>query len=217
MKARYESKYLISKQEKVAVEDYISEFCIKDINSVNGQYSVNSIYFDTKDYRSLHEKLDGNQMKTKYRLRYYNGNSNEMNAEIKIKEGIFSKKETYQIKTAERLCQNSIVKNNNNEFVSKILIHQLEPKLHIKYKREAYISKIKSDLRITFDSNLEYKTNCSEKNDENLIPYPMIGYIMEIKYSESNFWILKILADLIQKKVSFSKYCNTLQLSQKKN
>jgi SPX domain protein involved in polyphosphate accumulation len=214
---RMENKYLISKQDKVAILKYISAFCKKDPHGIDGKYWVDSIYFDTKGLRSFNENIDGNQIKTKYRIRYYNKNLDNIKAEIKKKIGTLSSKLSFQIKLDNTYSAKSLLNLNNNEFISRIIQDRLEPKVHIRYLREAFLPKIKSDIRITFDSKLQYRESFLKLNQEHLVPYHLEGYIMELKYSEPNFWILKLLADLKTKKVSFSKYCNTLQLSQKKN
>ena len=216
-KNRMENKYLINEQDKIAILDYISCFCKKDIHGVDGKYWVDSIYFDTKALRSFNENIDGNRVKTKYRIRYYDRNTQNLKAEIKEKTGSFSKKLSYPIRLDQSHSPHSLLLLNNNEFTTRVIQDRLEPKVHIRYLREAFLPKDTSDIRITFDSKLQYRESFFKLDQEHLIPYQIDKYIMEIKYSESNFWILKLLADLKKKKVSFSKYCNTLQLSKRKS
>ena len=66
---------------------------------------VNSIYFDTNDYSSIRQNLDGVSEKKKIRIRWY-GNYNKLVEpilEIKSKKGAETRKENYKINDLEGL------------------------------------------------------------------------------------------------------------------
>lgn len=207
---RYEEKFLISLSEMEKIKNYLEEFCEHDVNGVDGNYLVNSIYFDTKDYTSLKENLEGEYEKTKYRLRFYNANRGNMISEIKHKQGNISVKTTSKLNEESFKSLKLLTEKNYNSFISAIYQKHLEPKLYIQYKRYALTAKRESNIRITFDNKIRHSLVSDNFGFSNLKDFEMKEYILEVKYSEPTFWILKLLADLKEKKVSFSKYCNVL-------
>ncbi len=120
---------------------------------------VNSIYFDTSNYASIRENLDGVSNKKKIRLRWY-GNSDRITnpiLEIKSKKGFETKKENIKISELDNLIFRSlknleIIQNKINETIkTKKIIY---PILTTNYDREYYIS-YNDKIRATVDYNLK--------------------------------------------------------------
>lgn len=120
---------------------------------------VNSIYFDTSNYASIRENLDGVSNKKKIRLRWY-GNSDRITnpiLEIKSKKGFETKKENIKISELDNLIFRSlknleIIQNKINETIkTKKTIY---PILTTNYDREYYIS-YNDKIRATVDYNLK--------------------------------------------------------------
>ena len=100
------------------------------------------IYFDTNNYVSIRQNLDGVSNKKKIRIRWY-GNKHIMSnpfVEIKSKKGFETKKESLKIKELDK------VKLNNLEFIKKELNSKLKlkkiinPVLTTHYYREYFVS-----------------------------------------------------------------------------
>ena len=120
---------------------------------------VNSIYFDTSNYASIRENLDGVSNKKKIRLRWY-GNTDRITKpilEIKSKKGFETKKENIKISELDNLIFRSlknleIIQNKINERIkTKKTIY---PILTTNYDREYYIS-YNDKIRATVDYNLK--------------------------------------------------------------
>ena len=120
---------------------------------------VNSIYFDTSNYASIRENLDGVSNKKKIRLRWY-GNTDRITnpiLEIKSKKGFETKKENIKISELDNLIFRSlknleIIQNKINERIkTKKTIY---PILTTNYDREYYIS-YNDKIRATVDYNLK--------------------------------------------------------------
>lgn len=215
---RYELKYLITNSQKQAVLSFLKLFCRPDSFTQNGFYTVNTIYFDDENLSSYLQKINGDYIKTKYRLRYYNNNSFAINGEIKRKEGSWSKKDIYPLNIEKESSINSIIQYNQNSFVQNLRDLRLKPIIFIKYKREAYVSNTYEDIRITFDGHLSYSDYLSSINGKYFNLYPLRESLLEIKFRQKNHWITKLLAELNGSRVSFSKYCELLKYcNQNKN
>ena len=58
-----------------------------DVHAVNGQYEVRSLYFDSLADKSLRKKLDGVNIREKYRIRLYNNDTSMIVLQRKFKYG----------------------------------------------------------------------------------------------------------------------------------
>ncbi len=147
---------------------------------------VNSIYFDTNDYSSIRQNLDGVSEKKKIRIRWY-GNYNKLVEpilEIKSKKGAETRKENYKINDLEGLefpnlknlylIKNFINKSNKSK---KTVL----PSLTTNYDRQYFISD-NGKIRATVDYNLQstYLKNFSQLNIIKNFPS---SCILEFKYS----------------------------------
>ena len=85
MKYRHEWKHEIGYADMLAVRSRMSKIAESDAHALNGKYKIRSLYFDTLSDRALKEKIDGVNMREKFRLRYYNGDLSFIRLEKKTK------------------------------------------------------------------------------------------------------------------------------------
>jgi len=146
---------------------------------------VNSIYFDTHDYESIRQNLDGISNKKKIRIRWY-GNQDIISnpvIEIKSKKEFETRKESVEIKDLNNLKFSSI---GNLEIIKEKLNIKLKTKktifpiLTTHYTREYFIS-LNGKIRATVDYKLKsvFLNNLSQtdviKNFKDIC-------ILELKY-----------------------------------
>ena len=174
---------------------------------------VNSIYFDTQDYVSIRQNLDGVSNKKKIRIRWY-GNKNIINKpiiEIKSKKGFETKKESISIKELNNL---NLLNLDNLKTIQEILNFKLKqkkvihPVLTTHYEREYFIS-LNGKIRATIDYDLKsiFLNNLSQidiiKNFKNIC-------ILELKYSTSlDKYVRKNLKDISLRLSKNSKFVNS--------
>ena len=174
---------------------------------------VNSIYFDTQDYVSIRQNLDGVSNKKKIRIRWY-GNKNIINKpiiEIKSKKGFETKKESISIKELNNL---NLLNLDNLKTIQEILNFKLKqkkvihPVLTTHYEREYFIS-LNGKIRATVDYNLKsiFLNNLSQidivKNFKNIC-------ILEFKYPTSlDKYVRKNLRDISLRLSKNSKFVNS--------
>ena len=194
MSFRQEFKIRVSNSDFLILKSKLFQLGMKKLYS---KRIINSTYFDTLDFRMFHESQESILPRKKVRVRWYDKNQKQLSKEIKITsiEGRFKKISNISEMEFILLKKNGVFENGYNK---------LYPTLNIKYFRE-YMNYM--DLRITFDSNIQYHfNNCYYYNDfENVI---------EIKTSLNKS--INIIEKIIPIKISrFSKYCRGLLIQQK--
>ena len=174
---------------------------------------VNSIYFDTYDYNSIRENLDGVSNKKKIRIRWYGDKNTTKNPiiETKSKKGFETKKESMPIRELHdlkvfNLKNLKILKETiNSKLKQKKIIY---PVLTTHYQREYFIS-LNGKIRATIDYDLKsvFLNNLSQidiiKNFKNIC-------ILEFKYSTSlDKYVRKNLKDISLRLSKNSKFVNS--------
>ena len=171
---------------------------------------VNSIYFDTNNYLSIRQNLDGVSNKKKIRLRWYGKRDIILNPviEIKSKKGFETKKETIKIKELDNIKLyelDKIKEQLNKKLKSKKIIN---PILSTHYNREYFIS-LNRKIRATVDYNLKsiFLNNLSQidivKNFNN-------NCILELKYPvKSDNYVRKNLRNMSLRLSKNSKFVNS--------
>ena len=132
---------------------------IFDLDSINfkNQYPsrfVNSIYYDTEDYFFARQNSDGNGLRSKVRIRFYNHDSR--NSMLEVKNKYFSVGKKYvqpfllqdQVPDGMAICD-ALKKCSEVQFNP---YQEISPKLFVRYKRKYWISRSSQGVRITLDS-----------------------------------------------------------------
>ena len=161
---RFEYKYNVNNLDsKNLINHLISNF---KIFKIYPSRIINSVYYDTYDLKFVTENLSGTSFRKKLRLRWYNNDFENANAEIKIKKNKMNSKVKKKI---TGLSHDNYIKNINElkenksfkEMIFKYLSDEvLYPKLKVSYLRDYYYYK---GLTITFDKNLSFSSTNSDK------------------------------------------------------
>ena len=236
---RYEAKYTIPLYMVDEISRFIEPYCSLDAYSEKSPdlyYTINSLYFDTPDYRFLQLRLQKANDRFNMRVRTY-GESPVLPwfLEIKHKRGDIMRK--YRAKmhsenlertlnTPELLhhhAKNEKEEKNRMLFYRLIHTYNAEPKMLIQYKRKAYISDIDEYGRVTFDIRmrsmkqteydpLPYENFLHHCDVENLFD-PTASVILELK-SYTSFvplWMIDCVKEFQLQRRGFSKYMTGLR------
>ena len=87
MQFRHEVKHEISASDLMVLRQRLRAVMKPDKHAVNGRYAIRSLYFDNLDDKALREKLDGVDIREKYRIRLYNNDPSTIRLERKFKQG----------------------------------------------------------------------------------------------------------------------------------
>lgn len=92
---RNEWKHLITLSDMIAIRQRLQAVAKPDPHAIDGKYIIRGLYFDTPADRALREKVDGVNVRDKFRLRYYNGDTGYIQLEKKSKrDGVGTKAQT---------------------------------------------------------------------------------------------------------------------------
>ena len=208
---RYERKFIINNLTIPELENILrsSNFNFKKNFA---KRKVNSIYFDDQDTSSILENLDGNNFKTKFRIRWYGDKKIISNPilELKIKESYINYKKLFKIK----LLKKTNFSKKNIDFIFNFLKKKhsfLKNKFAISsthYDRSYFVSSNKN-IRATIDSNINY-INIQNFSSSHLNKFSK-SLILEIKYSNQDDEMVRSNLENISFRISKnSKYVNSL-------
>ena len=215
MKFRQERKVEITYADMLALKQRLKTVMQKDVHAIDGKYEIRSLYFDNLNDKVLREKVDGVNIREKFRIRYYNGDTSLIKLEKKSKINGLCNKETCRI-TAEE-CQKIIdgdiefMKDSEfelmRELYSKMKYQLLRPKCIVAYTRECFVYP-PGNVRVTLDMNICGSNNVKEFLNPDL-PFLQTYHdsILEVKWDE---YLPQIIRDSVQVKsrrsAAFSKY-----------
>ena len=209
---RYEDKYFINTFQKDTFLEEISAHIQKDIFP---EYDINNIYYDSKDFKMIKESINTNtKFKQKLRARSYGDLTDNSKVFLEIKKKYKQMGEKRRIE----LQKNNILLADDEELFNSqigkeiknvITAYDVSTKVFISYHREAFSSLDKKPIRITFDTDIKYRTSDidinSRKTDSLLKDDGQI--LLEIKQiGQYPIWLLNALNNIHASKVSFSKY-----------
>ncbi len=174
------------------------------------QRKVNSIYFDTNNYTSILQNLDGISGKKKIRIRWY-GDEKIMTdpaIEIKSKNGFETKKEIIEIKELNNIQPFNLDMINEKLNARLDLKKLVLPILTTNYDRQYFVS-FDGKIRATVDYNLKsnFLKNLSQIN---IIKNFKKICILELKYPTSlDKYVRQNLKDISLRLTKNSKFVNS--------
>jgi SPX domain protein involved in polyphosphate accumulation len=233
MLLRVERKYLVPNNKIDAIRERISSFVRPDLYTSKNEdgineYTVRSIYFDSKDLACYAEKHDGLMLRRKFRIRGYNDQLPGSKVVMEIKRKIENRQKKYRsfvmYENIEKLLQHGdldkyVISNGNGcptltnaaKFMFHIKKGQYIPTCLVTYEREAYFGKLDDGVRITFDKNIRsrlYPAMDSLYDNERLKPLFKRHFILEIKYFTSDMpvWARSLVQEFRLRNDALSKY-----------
>ena len=216
MKGRQEHKFYINTADCIQLRNKLKVVANLDKNvGEDGTYCIRSLYFDNYADKMVTEKLQGLSRREKFRIRYYNDDTDFIRLEKKYKINTLTYKE--QIPITKRQCQRILegdyecLKENDQplllELYSKMHFHALRPHTVVDYSREIYVYKA-GNVRINFDSDIRMSSNVNRFLDPQLVMIPAANaIILEIKYDGFLPDLLRNIVNIDHRsRTEFSKY-----------
>ena len=228
--ARLEYKYLVPVDALPALRRNLEPFTEPDPfarNSADRTYTVRSIYFDTPGLDFYYDKIAGLEKRIKVRIRGYDLISEDriVFLEVKRKREAFISKDcspvmfrdveallatgdvdSYILNAAESI----ISAQSARRFLYHVHARSLRACIVVTYEREAYVNRIKHDIRITFDKSVR----CGRVTGPHLVFAGMVENlvlpehcILEVKSSRGlPLWISRLIGRFELQQQSLSKY-----------
>lgn len=191
MRWRHEVKIEVSRADMALLRGRLRHIMRPDPHAENGFYTVRSLYFDTPDDRALMEKLEGTDPREKFRIRYYNADSDSLRLEKKMKKGGLGAKESAPLSVNEvtallRGDLSPLEKRDDPllaEFLFKRKAEGLMPKTVVTYRREPFVF-APGSVRVTFDSDIRASLSLHRFTDPDspTVPAPGLPALVEVKW-----------------------------------
>lgn len=213
---RHEWKHMINHADKIAIRQRLRAVAQVDANAADGRYLIRSLYFDNISDKALREKLDGVNRREKFRIRYYNGNMDQIHLEKKSKwNGLGTKDRTLlTADEAQRIVDGDLswMIGSDRPLVQELYVKMnsqgLRPKTIVDYTREPFVY-APGNVRVTLDYNIRTGLLCTDFLNPDCITIPAgaCETILEVKWDEYLPSVIRDAVQLGSRQLSaFSKY-----------
>lgn len=221
---RFELKYVVHRDVAKEFIRSLDGYVYADPNSNGGDgYPIYSLYCDSAGLALFWEKIEGLKFRRKVRFRRY---GSEQDVFVEIKQRVDRTLQKRRVRwplnrLVQTFCSGNQFDGNGSKLdpVSAEVFflwnhYGLEPRMAISYRRRAFFAAFESDLRITFDTRVQY--NSLDLDIER--PFEKGKYviepelvIVEVKFNERvPLWLCKAIAKYGLRLVRFSKYCTAV-------
>ena len=213
---RHEWKHEINKADLIAIRARLRAITDPDPHAIDGKYLIRSLYFDNTRDKALREKIDGVNMREKFRIKLiitaelpldlekkskHSGLGSKFSADLTAEEAqsIVDGKLDWMLESGRPLVQ---------ELYCKMRGQGLEPKTIVDYTREPYRYR-PGNVRVTFDYDIRTGLQCTDFLNPDCVTIPAgdAGIILEVKWDE---YLPDIIRDAVwmpgRRETAFSKY-----------
>lgn len=209
---RYEIKYLITINQYINLMNYLSDKVEKDVFYKSTIYNV---YYDTDNFELIRKSIEKPIYKEKLRIRLYDKPTLDSSVYVELKK----KYDHIDYKRREKIAYKYVLNNSFLEGAETQIDKEIKyfndfydgltPKMFLSYERGAYYFKTDKQIRITFDTNIKYRTEnvnlLPSISDIKLLPNNLV--LMELKVPFSiPYNLAKYLSSEKIFKTPFSKY-----------
>lgn len=209
---RYEWKYLLTEAQYHTLLEGMQEHLRPDAFP---QSTIRSLYWDTSDYRLIRRSLEKPCYKEKLRLRAYAPPAEDSDVYLELKKKyhgvVYKRRQTLPYRRALAFLARPVPQTQVEREIAYFLslYPGLRPAAAISYRREAYVARRDPGLRLTFDTQVLFRT------DDLSLAAPLGGTpllpdgtrLMEIKLTGAMpLWLCSLLSRERLYRTGFSKY-----------
>ena len=213
---RHEWKHELNAADLLILRSRLRAVMESDPHAVDGKYHIRSLYFDNPDDKALREKLDGVNLREKFRIRLYNRDASVIHLEKKGKRSGLGTKFSADLSAeeAQRIVDGdldwmlSYGRPLVQELYCKMRYQGMRPKTIVDYTREPFIFR-PGNVRVTLDYDIRTGLGCTDflNPDAVTIPAGDAPILLEVKWDE---FLPSIIRDAVsvpdRRAASFSKY-----------
>ncbi len=213
---RHELKHEISEADMLILRQRLKAVMKPDTHALNGKYEIRSLYFDNLDDKALREKIDGVNIREKYRIRLYNNDTSIIHLERKFKYGGLGNKTSASLTPdqAQAIANGDVewMSDSTDEvilgFYTRIKNEGLKAKVIVDYTREPFVF-APGNVRVTLDYNIRTGIGCKDFLNPRCVTVPIKDSpcILEVKWDN---YLPDVIRDAVQlegrRNGAFSKY-----------
>ena len=213
---RHEWKHEISYTDLLCIRQRLRAVALPDPHAMGGEYRVRSLYFDSASDKALREKIDGVNMREKFRIRYYNGDTSFIRLEKKSRRnGLGTKFEAaLTAEEAQKIVDGDLdwmMESDRpliQELYCKMRYQGLLPKTIVDYTREPYVYG-PGNVRVSFDHHIRTGLLSTDFLNPDCVTVPAGNspILMEVKWDAYLPEIIRDAVSVPNRRVgAFSKY-----------
>lgn len=213
---RHEWKHELNRLDLLSLRARLRAVMEPDPHAIDGKYYIRSLYFDNLNDKALREKLDGVDLREKFRIRYYNGDTSLIHLEKKSKVNGLGTKFSARLspEEAQAIADGDIdwmlasAHPLVQELYCKMRYQGMRPKTIVDYTREPFIYR-PGNVRVTFDYDIRTGLKCTDFLNPACVTIPAgdAPVLMEVKWDA---FLPSIIRDIVQTPgrhaTAFSKY-----------
>jgi hypothetical protein len=228
--SRFELKYRITERQSEQIRDFIRERIDLDEFSAGKphfSYPVHSLYLDSEDLKTYWNTINGNKNRFKLRLRYYDMESHSpvffeikrrMDRSIHKQRGGVRNERVHWLLAGHFPEQEHLVSKDDpkqmmalQRFCESMQQVGAQPRLHVAYEREAYVSEDDSH-RVTIDRNIRVQPNLdghitTEMPAPTLVYHGPLNVVLELKFTDRfPTWFRELVENFDLTQCSAAKY-----------
>ena len=211
---RREKKYLLTREQGAVLQNTISRYIKPDRFGV---YLVQNLYYDTEDWDVIRASIEKPPFREKLRLRCYGLPNDDGDFFLELKkqyEGlVYKRRVAVPVKALYNGKVREIIPNNPSQISRELQFYlnanAVFERIFISYNRSAFAAEDDSALRITFDTDIRFRTDRLDfkRPNEGLSILPHNVMVMEVKTPGAvPLWLARTLSENEIYPVRFSKY-----------
>ena len=216
MDYRHEWKHELNYLDLLSIRARLQAVMEPDPHTIDGKYFIRSLYFDNQNDKALREKLDGVNMREKFRIRYYNGDTSLIHLEKKSKVNGLGTKFSARLSREEvqKIIEGDIdwmLASEHplvQELYCKMRYQGMCPRTIVDYTREPFIYG-PGNVRVTFDYDIRTGLKSTDFLNPACVTIPAgdAPILLEVKWDA---FLPSIIRDIVQMPgrhaTAFSKY-----------
>ena len=194
MQYRNELKHVITAADRAAICANLHAVAKLDPHvGDRGFYQIRSLYFDSLSDKALREKLDGINEREKFRIRYYDHNTDFIKLEKKVKRGGLGYKVTAPLtkEEAQKIVDGDLSwmvasgRGLVTELYAKMKSQGLRPSTIVDYERIPFVY-APGNVRVTVDYNIRTGLRCTDFLNPQCVTIPAgnAPIVLEVKWDD---------------------------------
>ena len=216
MQYRNEIKHTITSADRAALCARMKAIAKMDPHAeAKGFYKIRSLYFDSPGDKALREKQDGVSEREKFRIRYYDDNTDVIKLEKKVKRGglgykvssPLTKEEAQKIIDGDLNWMPASGRGVVVELYAKMKTQGLRPRTIVDYERIPFIY-APGNVRVTVDFNIRTGLRCTDFLNPHCITVTAgdAPILLEVKWDDYLPGVIRRALQLNRASGAFSKY-----------
>lgn len=213
---RHEWKHTLNYGDLLVLRQRLRAVMESDPHAIDGKYHIRSLYFDSPGDKALREKIDGVDLREKFRIRLYNCDPSVIHLEKKSKRNGLGTKYSAPLSAeeAQRIVEGDLDWMLSSgrplvqELYCKMRYQGMRPKTIVDYTREPFVFR-PGNVRVTLDYDIRTGLNCTDLLDPDAVTIPAgdAPILMEVKWDEFLPSVIRDAVAVPNRRVgSFSKY-----------